>query len=298
MGAKKGLLYKIRRKLQVVAYHLTSAKFVSKIYFRKVVGYKLNLKNPTTLNEKIQWLKLYVFPKDKKVIQCADKYAVREYLEKHDCAQYLNDLYFVFDKVEDVEWDKLPEQFAMKCTHGCAYNIIVDDRSKLDIERAKKSLKKWMKEDFGAIYAEPHYSGIKPKIICERFLGGNMVDYKLFCCNGKYKFMYIIERSNGLKATFFDENGRKATYRRMDCAPFDDAKIPTCFEKMKTLSEKLSKDFPFVRVDWFEVNGQLYFSELTFTPTGGLIKFDSYETDRMLGNMLDIESLVKDDEKA
>ncbi|MBQ4528075.1 MAG: glycosyl transferase [Clostridia bacterium] len=288
----KGLVYKIRRKCQVAALKLTSPEFMSKIYFKAVLGKKLNLKNPQTFNEKLQWLKLYEWPNNPIAVQCGDKFTVREYVEQKGMGEYLNDLIGVWENVDDIDWDSLPNQFAMKCTHGCAYNIICDDKSKLDIEKTKKTLKQWMKEDFGKFNVELHYSKMKPRIICEKFLGGNMVDYKFFCFKGKSEFMYIAQgfgKGDNEQITFFDKAGKKAPFGRSDYPVYEDATLPESYEKMKALSEELAKDLPFVRVDWFEVDGKIYFGELTFTPCGGLMKITPDEYDGIWGKLIDLD---------
>lgn len=287
----RSVFYKIRRMGQVAALKLTSPEFVSKIYFKHLLKYSLNLKNPKTFNEKIQWLKLYEWPNNPIAIKCGDKYTVREYIEEKGLGEYLNDLLFVWESVDDIDWDKLPKQFALKCTHGCGYNIICEDKSKLDISAAKKQLNKWMKEDFGLFNAEPHYSKMKPRIICEKFLGGEITDYKFYCFHGKVEFMYIAYGfGHGINETiaFFDKHGNKAPYKRTDYPMFEDAVLPENFEKMKELSEILCQDVPFVRVDWFEENGKVYFGELTYTPCGGLMKIEPIEYDTIWGDMLDI----------
>ena len=287
----KGFIYNLRRKCQVIAFNLTSPEFMSKIYFRIVLGRKLNLKNPKTFNEKIQWLKLYEWPNNPIAIQCGDKYEVRGYIENMGMGDYLNDLIGVWENVDDINWDELPNQFAIKCTHGCAYNIICPDKSKLNIDEAKKKLRRWMKEDFGKFNAEIHYSKMKPRIICEKFLGGNIVDYKFFCFGGESKFMYIAQgfgTGENEVITFFDENGEKAPFGRSDYPVFNEAKLPERYEEMKVLSEKLAADLPFVRVDWFEVDGKIYFGELTFTPCGGMMKITPYEYEYLWGAWIKI----------
>ena len=288
----KGIVYKIRRKCQVAALKLTSPEFMSKVYFKVVLGKKLNLKNPKTFNEKLQWLKLYEWPKNDKAIRCGDKYTVRGYIEEMGMGEYLNDLIGVWENADDINWDELPEQFALKCTHGCAYNIICDSKKELDIEDAKRKLRAWMKEDFGKFNVEPHYSKMKPRIICEKYLGGNIVDYKFFCFGGKSKFMYIAQgfgHGENECITFFDENGKKASYARSDYPIYEDAKLPKRYEEMKRLSEELAKDVPFVRVDWFEVGGKIYFGELTFTPCGGLMKITPDEYDEIWGSWINLK---------
>ncbi len=288
---KNSLAYRLRRKCQALAYSVLTPELLSKIYFRIVVGKKLNIKNPKTFNEKLQWLKLYHWPKCEEAIICADKYKVREYLEQRGYGEFLNDLYGAWDNVDAIEWEKLPEQFVLKCNHGCGYNILCPDKSKLDIKETKKLLKRWMKEDFGKFNAEPHYSKIKPYVICEKFLGGNIIDYKYFCFDGRVEFMYVAEgfgEGIGEKISFFDKDGNKATYKRLDYPAYDAAKKPVNFEKMKEMSEELSSEFPFVRVDWFEVDGKIYFGELTFTPCGCMMALEPDSKDDEWGKLINI----------
>lgn len=287
----KKIIYKIRRKIQVFTYNITSPEFVSKLYFRILLKYKLNLKKPKTFNEKLQWLKLYEWPNNELAIKCSDKYRVREYIKEKNMEKYLNDLYGVWDNADDIDFSQLPQQFVLKCNHGCGYNIICDDVNKIDIKVTKKLLNNWLKEKFGKFNAEPHYDKIEPKIICEKFLGGNITDYKFFCFNGKVEFMYIASGfGNGIEEqiSFFDKNGNKAPYKRLDYPVKNDAELPNDFNEMKKLSEELSEDFPFVRVDWFEENGRIYFGELTFTPCGGLMKIEPLEYDLKWGELINI----------
>lgn len=252
-----------------------------------MIGYIPNLKKPKTFNEMIQWYKLYYCPKSDLITKCADKYEVREYLESQGYGQYLNELYGVWDDVEDIAWDQLPNQFVLKCTHGCAYNIICKNKEELDFNKTKKKLKKWMKEDFGKFNLETHYSKIKPRIICEKFLGGNMVDYKFFCFDGKSQFMYIsegLDHDDTATIAFFDNKGNKAKFRRKDYRVNSNAVVPEEFDKLQQLSEELSKEFPFVRVDWFIVEGKVCFSEFTFAPCAGMMPFLPEEYDEIAGS--------------
>lgn len=288
---KKGILYKIRRKMQIIAYDITSPEFISSIYFKYILEYKLNLKNPQTFNEKIQWLKLYNWPNNKKAIDCSDKYKVREYIKSQGYSETLNKLYGVWNNADDIDFDKLPEKFVLKCTHGCGYNIVCDNKNDLNIKHTKQQLNKWLKEDFGKFNAEPHYSKIKPQIICEKYLSENLTDYKFFCFNSKVEFMYIATgfgKGINEKITFFDKNGNKPDYCRADYDEYKEAKIPKNFKAMITMSERLSKEFPFVRVDWYEVDGKVYFGEMTFTPCGGLMKISPQKYDLALGEKLKI----------
>ena len=167
-----GKFYKIRRNIQRALCSVLPQEFMSSLYYRIRVKEPLNLKNPTTFNEKLQWLKLYYCPNQKTVIQCADKYAVREYLAERGLEHLLNELIAVWDRAEDIDWDNLPQQFVLKCNHGCGYNIICADKSKLDTAEAVKRLNAWMSEDYSKYDAEPHYAKIPRKIICEKYLEG------------------------------------------------------------------------------------------------------------------------------
>ena len=164
---RDSFIYKARRKIQVVAHKLFSNEFMSKLYFKIVLKEKLDLKNPRTFNEKLQWLKLYYYPQNDLTVKCADKYRVREYIKDKGYENTLVPLLGAWDNVEDMDWDSLPNKFVLKCNHGCAYNIVCNDKTEFDRIKAKKQLNKWLKEDFGAFNIEPHYSNIKKhKITC------------------------------------------------------------------------------------------------------------------------------------
>jgi len=291
----KGILYSIRRKCQVVAQTIFSYKTMSEFYYKIVLKKKLNLDNPKTFNEKLQWLKLYYWPENELAIKCADKYKVRDFLIDSGYADYVNELYYSYDNVEEINWDKLPEKFVLKCNHGCGYNIICNSRSESDINEYKKLLKMWMKEDFSKYNAEPHYSKIKPKIICEKHLGTDIKNYNIFCCNGKPEFFSVIE---GLGAgvdealTYYYADGRKAEFYNSHY-PTSKEPLPATLPKMMELATEIAKNFPFVRVDFYEVDGSIIFSELTFTPGGALIQFTPDEYDAKLGEKLDISELVR-----
>lgn len=288
---KDGMLKRIRRKGQYIAAAILPDEFLNGIYSKAVIGYKGNLKNPQTFNDKMQWYKLFYCANNKLVSQCADKYEVRPYLEAKGCGEYLNELYGVWDNEKDICWDNLPNQFVLKCTHGCAYNIICPDKSCLDVEASRKKISKWMHEDFGRFNLERHYSHMKPRIICEKYLGGNMTDYKFFCFNGKVEFMYIsegLDHDDTATIAFFDRDGNPSPFRRNDYAVNVEAKIPKEFRQLLDLSEKLAEDFPFVRVDWFDVGGKIYFSELTFVPCAGMMPFNPQEYDHKCGKLLDL----------
>lgn len=292
---RDSVLYKIRRNIQVLAHKLLPDSTMSKIYYKIVLGRNLNLKNPQTFNEKIQWCKLFYYPNNEKVVKSADKYKVREIIKAEGYENTLTPLLGVWDDARKIEWDKLPDKFVLKCNHGCAYNIVCSDKSKFDKNKTIEQLNKWMKEDFGAFNIELHYSMIKEhKIICEEYLGESITDYKFFCFNGEPKFIYV---SNDLihdrqaQIGFFNLDGTKMPLTRDDYTDIPEVELPEFFVEMKDMAKELSKDFPFVRVDFFIANGRYYFAELTFTPSAGMMPFNPEKYDLEWGKMIDLNTI-------
>ena len=252
-----------------------------------------NLKDPHTLNEKILWLKQKVYADDPLVVKCADKYAVREYILEMGCGDVLNELYDVWDRPEDIDWEALPERFVLKCNHGCGYNYICNDKSAADRDACIALLQKWMHEDYWRLYVERHYRNIEKKIVCEKLLGDGKTfptDYKVYCFNGKPLYILTCEdRGNGqTHFFFFDSNWNFCPITHDGLTKSKDFMLPkpNHFEKMLDYAEKLSAPFPFVRVDFYDLDEKLVFGELTFTPSAGLDTNRLAETDRMFGDML------------
>ena len=263
----------------------------NKIMYRVRMKKKLNLKNPKTFNEKINWLKIYDYPNNELVIRCADKYLVREYLKEKKLSKYLVKLIGDWDSPDDIDFEKLPNRFVLKCNHGCGYNVICSDKSKLNLDVTRQKLLKWMKEDFGVVSSEPHYSKVKKKIICEEFLEDEILDYKFFCFKGEPKFFYIAQNIEGdfhnMQADFFYPDGNLADFSRTDHKHFEKLPvIPDNLDEMLDISRKLSRDFDFVRVDLFNVGGKIYFSELTFTPCAGFMPLSPKEKDYEFGEWM------------
>lgn len=285
-----GNVVEIKRKLKKIAFDLTSPELISKLYFRNTLGYSLNLDNPRSLNEKLQWLKLNYWPNCEKAICCADKYAIRDYIKSLGKSELLNDLLFVWDDVNQIEWAELPNKFVIKCNHGCCYNIICKNKNELDEKETKLIISKWLSEDFSKINAELHYSKIKRKIICEKFLDGEIINYNIYVFNGKAKFFSVaggLGDGIGEHLTYYNIDGSIASFKNKNYPTRENVLSPLLTEMIKT-AEYLSKDFPMVRVDLFDIKGKIILSELTFTPGSALIPFDSIEADFILGELLDI----------
>lgn len=267
----------------------------TKILYKKRTGKILNLDEPKTFTEKMQWLKLNEYWHNDLVTQCIDKYRVREYIIKKGCGYILNDLYGVWDSVDEIDWDNLPNKFVIKCNHGCGYNIVCNDKNDFNIKEAKKMINKWMHESYGWANAELIYSDIKPKIICERFIesedGMDLRDYKIFCSYGTPKLIYVITGGHG------DNECLDYYTPEWQWIPVNNGTLPNAgdiVKKPKQLSEMLnvasvlSEDFPIVRVDLYSEYGNIYFGELTFLATGGMSKYSPDIYDREFGDMFPI----------
>ena len=259
---------------------------------------RINLKNPKTLDEKIQWLKLNKYKNNTLVRDCADKYRVREYINSCGCSEILNELYGVYDKIDEIPWNKLPNQFVIKWNFGCGQNLICFDKSKLDIEEAKRKLKSWYKtrNTFYLPYSELQYKGIQPKLVCEKLIetedGGLPVDYKFYCFGGKACCVLVCigrdSQGHGAKYYFFDRKWNLLRYNKTGKNAPEGFTVPKPknIEKLFDYAEKISKPFPFVRADFYLENGKATFGELTFTPCGGFDVDRLPETQLLFGNMV------------
>lgn len=199
-------------------------------------------------------------------------------------------MYGVYKKVDEIPWDKLPKQFVIKCNHASGYNIICADKSKLDIEECKKKLTAWMKDRYGMVSGEYIYTKIKRRIVIEEYLGEDIDAIKFFCFNGVPKMEYLgkDDQKNGIKDKYFDmfdENWNRLdwNYGNPEHHKHQPGEIPKPqkFEEMKEMAKMLSRDFPFVRVDLYSVNDKIYFSELTFFPTAGIMVLEKAHLEKM-----------------
>ena len=274
-----------------------SPRLASKFYYRTKLHKKLDLVKPKTFNEKLMWLKLNEYPTNDLIKKCADKYEVRKYVSELGCEEILNELIGVYDRVEEIDFENLPDKFVLKCNHAAGYNIICDNKDTLNINATKKKLSKWLKTDYWKFVAEVQYKKIDKKIICEKFLeskdGNAIEDYKIYCFNGKPEFcMVCIGRNFGRPKYYFMDKNWKLMRINPDGlnAPLD-FKIdkPNCIDKMYEYAEKLAKPFKFVRADFYDYNGKVIFGELTFTPAGCIDKNYTDEAQEQLGNKIKLE---------
>ncbi|MGG7036576.1 MAG: ATP-grasp fold amidoligase family protein [Flavobacterium sp.] len=222
--------------------------------------------------EKLQWLKFFYYKEQ--YGNYVDKFEVRKFIEETIGGNYLNDFIAVYDTSDEIKFDELPDQFAMKCTHGSGYNLIVKDKSKLDIRRAKDKLNKFLKRDYSKENGENIYKGVKPRILVEKYLdqsGSNIIDYKFFCFHGEPKYIWVKTFNQGLyKNCYYDLDWNKIgeeEYRDNFLA--DEIARPQNLEEMIDVARKLSDPFIFMRVDLYSIDEKVYFGELTFFPWGG-----------------------------
>jgi hypothetical protein len=257
------------------------------IQYESVTKQKPNLKKPITFNEKIQWYKIYY--RSPIFRQLADKYRVRDYVKEKVGEQYLNELLGVYKKPSEIDFEKLPEKFVLKCVHGSGFNLLVKDKSKLNIEATCKQLRKWQKKNFYNKGKEWSYKNLEPLIVAENFLtdqNGALNDYKFFCFNGEIKFVQVdLERKINDYRCYYDTNWDKLPFYT-EKNPFFEGEVekPETLEDMIHVVKELSKDIPFVRVDLYSVNNKTIFGEMTFYPTNGTKAFLPLEYNRIIGD--------------
>lgn len=257
--------------------------------FKIKLGYDLDFFNPVTFNEKLQWLKVY--DRNPQYTNLVDKYEAKSVVGKIIGSEYIVKTYGVWDSFEDIDFDKLPNSFVIKCTHDSGGVVVVKDKSKMKIKAIKKRINKSLKKNYFYWSREWPYKNIKPRIIIEEFLGENIPDYKLMCFNGKVKCSFVCSERNcnqELKVTFYDRNWNKMPFERHYKSSDNEIPCPKNYEKMIELAEKLSAGIRFVRVDFYEVEGELYFGEMTFYPGSGWEEFSSYEWDKKLGDWIEL----------
>lgn len=268
-----------------------------KYQYKYITHHKLDLTNPTRYTEKLQYLRLFVYPHDDLVSQCAGRVGLREYAKKKGFCDKLIPIYGVFDSFDEIDFDKLPDQFVMKCSHACAFNYICKDKSKIDKKALKKKFDKWLKTNYGKKTVELHYAKIKPQIIIEKYLveeGQPLpVEYKIHVFNGKARSLYVVT-SRGVDIRYNNYY--------IDWTPFDGSQFngwkktdyplekPPHYNDMVEMAEILAKPFPFVRVDLYNIKGKIYLSEMTFTPAKGTLILDDDKCDFEMGEWLDISN--------
>ena len=269
-----------------------------KLLYRFKMGHRLNLKNPQTFTEKLQWLKLY--NRKPEYTQMVDKLAVKEYVADRIGAEYIIPTLGVWDRPDEIDWDSLPNQFVLKTTHGGGGGgvVICRDKGTFDKTSALAKLKESMASDIYSSLREWPYKNVPKRIIAEKFMSSeespapkDLLDYKFFCFNGKVKFFKVdFGRFVEHHANYYDTDGKLLPFGEINFEP-DPAHIielPNNLREMILLAERLSKNEPFLRVDFYNVNGTIFFGELTFYPASGMGKWTTEEADIKIGMYLDL----------
>ena len=267
-----------------------------KIFYRMLFGRFPDFKNPRTFNEKLQLLKVGKYYNDPLVTGCIDKYRVKGLLENHFRAEGLKwaKVYAAFDSVEELfarGFDDYPESFVIKCNHGGGQNFICTDKNKINFAELKKILKEFFDEDYWKKHVEYQYRFIRKKVFVEEFLDNIDNTYKFYCFSGVPKFLYVSnpdkDGNPDVYLDFFDMDFNHLPIS-LEHHLHSETKIakPENFDKLRETAKKLAGEFPFVRVDLYGRNGDIYFSEFTFMPTGGYMMLEPPETAEVWGSLL------------
>lgn len=279
-------------------YALSPLLLVEYAYFRKVHR-AFNPNKPQTFDQKVLWLMLYW--RNPLKSRCADKYAVRSYVEENGFGRLLPETLGVYSNSGEIDFGRFPERFVLKCTHGSGFNVLCLDKSRFDVEETRRKLDRWMKIDISKLGAELHYASIKPRILCEPYLGdpsGKLpIDYKVYCFKGKaHCTMICTDRGRGTtKYDFYDLAWKNVLpYSKPASSTNRFIPKPEGYEEMIEAAETLSNPFPFVRVDFYNIKGQIVFGEMTFTPSGG-IDLDLTDAAQMeLGKLIRLPSKYRE----
>lgn len=281
-------------------------KLCVSILYRIHTHKRLNVDNPQTFSEKLQWLKLY--DHNPRYTQLVDKYEGKIIVKSLIGEEHIIPTIGVWDRFEDIDFDSLPNQFVLKCTHDCGGLVVCKDKEKLDIEVARKKIVPCLKRNYYWAAREWPYKNVKPRIIAEEYktdshVIGNpaldksadgLLDYKFYCFNGEPKFLYVgfANMKNGIKKdllSFLDLNWKPTPFYRLDHEPLPfEIEKPEKFDEMLEIARKLTTGIPFVRADMYYLDNQIYFSELTFSPGSGFGPFNPDEWERKMGDWIEL----------
>ena len=284
--------FKLKPVLKKVSRVVPDGIYLKSLY-KRVTGKKLDLSNPKTFSEKIQWLKLH----DRKPIYSAmvDKYAAKEYVKNRIGEAYIIPTLGVWDKFEDIDFDRLPSQFVLKCTHDSGGLVICQDKEVFDRASAQAKIEKSYKKNYYWDGREWPYKNVKPHIIAEKYMEDTNFDnkepneYQFWCFNGIPRFISVIFQPHGenLKATY-DINWNRLPFVTSNPEYLNDVKKPDRYEEMKVAAYKLCENHIFIRVDFMVFNSQFYFGELTKSPASGFVQWQPAEKDLEFGSLLDL----------
>lgn len=299
----KTLYKRIRLALlrRTAIFFKSDEKFLKKL-FKVRMGKELNLENPTTFSEKLQWLKIHNRHPQQTIM--VDKVWAKEYVAKIIGEQYIIPTLAVYDKPENIDFDALPNQFVLKCTHDSGGIVICKDKSKLNYKEVRNKFKKWLKTNYYYQNREWPYKDVKPRIIAELYMedesNEELKDFKIFCFNGVPKYCQVIAgRKSMMTIDFYDKNWVHQDFHEPRIYPFSltGHKAPLNYDTMLDLATKLSDGQPFLRVDFYEINGKLFWGELTFYPTSGMGGFSPDEWDYKFGSWITLPTEIHNDKQ-
>lgn len=261
------------------------------LYFFEMGGRVLHLKNPKTFNEKLQWLKLY--NRKPEHVTMVDKYEAKKYVESIVGSSFIIPTIGVWDDPDEIDWESLPQRFVLKVTHDSGGLVICKAKAKFDIAKAKEKLRKALNHDYFMTYREWPYKNVPRRIIAEEYIEdshGELNDYKIFCFNGEPKFVQVdYGRHSKHGRNIYDMDWKFMKFMNNIHYPYDEGHViekPVNFEKMVELAKRLSSGEPHLRVDFYNLDGKIYFGELTFFHGSGLVTFRPKEWDRKIGDWL------------
>ena len=268
-------------------------KLYLKWKYKLLIGKKLDLKNPKLLSEKLQWLKLY--NRNPEYTEMVDKYEVRNYIENKIGKQYLIPLVGVYDKFDDIDFDKLPNKFVIKCTHDSGGLVICKDKSTLNMKAAKRKINKFMKRKYYKVHREWPNKNVKPRIVIEKYIENkdksDLLEYNIFCFNGIPKLVSVCygDKEKNRFNDFYDSDFNKLDLKCIYNASNVILDKPKQFDKMKEIASILSKNIPHLRVDFYLCNNKIYLGELTFFHFAGFTKFEPKNYEITLGDYLKLD---------
>lgn len=300
-------IYVLYKNLQAKPFEINPRKFISNKY-KNFYGTEMDFFTPQKLSEKIQLLKIYYYPNSEKVIQATDKYTLHNFLKEKELAHLAVPYLHIYNSPEDFDIGILPHEFVLKKTNASGLNLIVKNKNNITEKEIKKKLKYWLVFDYGKFSHEPHYSQAIDRIICEPFFKNLGNEYRFFMVNGEIGFIQVIVwdwakkgQSQRVNDAFIIEGHSKHyrlhfdkewnLYWKDNDTPAIEISKPDNFEYLKRVSKKVAEDFPIVRVDFNEMNGEVKISELTFTPANGYLEIlkQRPDIDVALGEKLRIE---------
>ena len=267
-------------------------KIFLQLKYRYWMGHRLHLENPKTFAEKLQWMKIY--DRNPIYVTMVDKYDAKEYVGNLIGEEYIVPTYGVWNSFKEIDFDSLPDSFALKCTHDSGGNVMVSNKKNMNIVDAKKKIERCLGYNYFYHNREWSYNNVKPRVLAEEFLdndGQEMVDYKFFCFGGIPKFLYVSQgMTDHTKARmcFMKMDWTPAPFTRKDYKAYEGVpEKPVCFDEMVEIAKRLSKGYRFLRIDLYCHKGRVYFSEITILPNGGFMHFYPEKYNRIIGSWLD-----------